>query len=328
MLVVNSEISEQAPANTALTPVAQVESSSAADLDRALAALYGDVALSTRRIYGNDAYHFSAWLAGQRLALATIDYEGLSQYRMYLADRYSKPTAARMLVVARRLLEVAVILKFRPDNPAAHLKGFKGSSAHETTHRALTREEARRLLAAIDQTTDKGKRDYALILLLLRTGIRRAEAASLTLADIGTDQGHNIITIQHGKGDKRRQAKLPVDVLRAINLYLEATGRLEVRKDAPLFVSFIKGDKPRTPDTALGGKDIERIVEGYARQCDLPGLSPHGLRASFVTLTLEGGARLQQVQYAAGHADPRTTERYQKRKLNLDDNAVDYLKIN
>lgn len=38
-----------------------------------------------------------------------------------------------------------------------------------------------------------------------------------------------------------------------------------------------------------------------------------------------GGAKLQQVQYAAGHADPRTTERYQKRKINLDNNAVDYL---
>jgi len=51
------------------------------------------------------------------------------------------------------------------------------------------------------------------------------------------------------------------------------------------------------------------------------------LRASFVTLALEGGARLQQVQYAAGHADPRTTERYQKRKQNLQDNAVDYLDL-
>lgn len=42
---------------------------------------------------------------------------------------------------------------------------------------------------------------------------------------------------------------------------------------------------------------------------------------------IEGGAQLHQVQYAARHADPRTTERYQKRKLNLDDNAVDYIHL-
>jgi hypothetical protein len=57
---------------------------------------------------------------------------------------------------------------------------------------------------------------------------------------------------------------------------------------------------------------------------DLP---PHCLRSSFITLTSEGGTRLDQVQYAACHANPCTTLRYRKRKSNLDDNAVDYLKL-
>jgi hypothetical protein len=46
-----------------------------------------------------------------------------------------------------------------------------------------------------------------------------------------------------------------------------------------------------------------------------------------VTLALEGGAKLDQVQYAVGHSDPRTTERYQKRKLNLDRHAVDFIQL-
>ena len=54
---------------------------------------------------------------------------------------------------------------------------------------------------------------------------------------------------------------------------------------------------------------------------------PHGLRATFVTLALEGGAPLHLVQRAAGHADPRTTERYWRRKEGLDDNAVDYIRL-
>ena len=93
---------------------------------------------------------------------------------------------------------------------------------------------------------------------------------------------------------------------------------------APLFVRFRKGDRPT--QLALSDDGIEGIVKDRATAVGIH-LTPHGLRASFITLTLEGGAKLQQVQYAAGHADPRTTERYQKRKINLDDNAVDYLRL-
>jgi integrase len=57
------------------------------------------------------------------------------------------------------------------------------------------------------------------------------------------------------------------------------------------------------------------------------GVDPHALRATFVTLALEGGAALHLVQRAAGHADPRTTERYWRRKDALDDNAVDCIKL-
>jgi integrase len=54
-------------------------------------------------------------------------------------------------------------------------------------------------------------------------------------------------------------------------------------------------------------------------------LTPHGLRATFITLALEHHATLEQTQYAARHRDPRMTERYRKRKFNLDNNAVDKL---
>jgi integrase len=100
--------------------------------------------------------------------------------------------------------------------------------------------------------------------------------------------------------------------------------RHQISLDDPLFVSFRRGDHPtRKP---MGDKAIETVVKTYAAPLGLP-LTPHGLRATFITLALENNAKLQQVQYAAGHRDPRTTERYQGRKLNLDDNAVDYVKL-
>jgi integrase len=92
-----------------------------------------------------------------------------------------------------------------------------------------------------------------------------------------------------------------------------------------LFASFQAGDKP--VEEPLGVKGLEYLVKGYGKKLGGSKLTPHGLRATFVTLALEGGAKLHQVQYSAGHADPRTTERYQKRKLNLDDAATDYIKL-
>lgn len=166
------------------------------------------------------------------------------------------------------------------------------------------------------------------MLLLIRTGLRRSECAGLELGDLGQELGHNVMTLRHTKGDKRRKVKVPVDVMRAIENYLEACGRRDekaaLHPQAPLFIQFLKGDKP----TALAISDqlIARVVEGYAKTVGLK-LSPHSLRATFVTLALEGGARLDQVQYAVGHADPRTTERYQKRKLNLDRHAVDFVQL-
>lgn len=295
------------------------------DLERITNVLVKNVAASSQRIYQTDALQLARWLVERGVSVAEVNYEMMSEYRAHLAAKYASPTAARKLTVARRMLEVAVLLGIRPDNPAQQVKAFGGSSDNETPHRALTRNEAKELLAVIDPSTSKGKRDFALVMLLLRTGMRRAEAAALRLGDLKLEQGHNTAIIRQGKGNKRRKAKLPVDVMRAISQYLEAIGRKETEAEAPLFVRFAKSDKPKL--TGLDGQDIERIVRGYALKAGLEGLSPHGLRASFVTLTLEGGAKLEQVQYAAGHADPRTTERYQKRKFNLDDNATDYLRL-
>ncbi len=301
-------------------------------LEATFHALAGQLAASSRRQYQSDAKHFALWLSQRNLTLANISRDAMIEYRSYLADAYPvAATASRLLVVAKRLLDEAVKRGVLAANPASDIKGFRSGGDNETTHTALTKAQTKALLTSVDRTTNMGKRDYALLMVLVYTGMRRAECTGLTLGDLREEQGYHVAVIRHGKGNKRRVVKLPVPVRKAIDEWLavlSATPQISTSTATPLFIQFRKGDNLDKQLRSLSTNAIENIVKYYANAADLPvHLSPHGLRASFVTLSLEGGARLQQVQYAVGHADPRTTERYQRRKLNLEDHASDYLHL-
>lgn len=285
--------------------------------------LAGQLAPSSQRLYRADATHFVNWLKERERNIFTLIRSDFVQYRAHLGDKYSKATAARMLTVARRLLDEAVNRGDLVANPAKTVKGWKAGE-NESTHRALEMGELRQLLKAFDLSTARGKRDLAIISLLVRTGMRRAECAALTIGDLKPERGHYTAIIRHGKGDRRRVVKIPEEVMAQVNSYLEAAGRKEAGPGWPLFIQFDKGDHP--VEASLTEKTIERVVASAAGRAGIGKLTPHDLRATFITLTLEGGAKLHQVQYAAGHVNPMTTERYQRRKLNLEDNASDYLK--
>ncbi len=217
------------------------------------------------------------------------------------------------------------------DDPAAGLRSIRGRDDRDGG--ALTRGQARDVLDAIAGDLRRSshrllaQRDLAVVSLLVRTGIRRSELTGLRVSSVGMALGHHILSIT-GKGNVVRTVKVPPDVSRLIEIWLVASKEVgvELTGDDPLFVEVrkgghIPGDRPRSD------RAIYAIVERRLRAAGVERLGPHGMRATFVTLALEGGAPLHLVQRAAGHADPRTTERYWRRKDGLDDNAVDYLKL-
>jgi len=317
----------------------------------------GQVAPSSKQSYTFSAITFHTWLLDHHFTLETVDRSGMIAYRDFLAAQHAKATAARKWSVACQLLRECQALQQRDDYPAANLRGFTVDDA--SPHIALSHTEARDLLAAIDTTTLKGKRDYTMMYLLLRTGIRRAECAALNLNDFVREQGHTIMTIRHGKGDQRRKVKVPVDVFRTIEEYINALRQYHVvtmeRKlaeleqetslddetkdakrqairqhhtlsvDAPLFVGFDRGQHPTLE--RLTTKTIERIVAVCGNAIGHPELTPHDLRTTFNTLSKKGGATLEQRQHTMGHKRPETTQRYDRDKDNLDDSAVDYIKL-
>ena len=317
----------------------------------------GQVAPSSKKSYTFSAVTFHAWLLDHQCTLETVDRSGMIAYKDFLAGQHAKATAARKWTVACQLLRECQALKQRDDYPAVNLRGFKVDDT--SPHIALSHKEASDLLVAINTTTLKGKRDYTMMRLLIRTGIRRAECAALNLDDFTREQGHTIMTVRHGKGDQRRKVKVPVEVFRSIEEYIDALRQYhtkmierklanvegepdlddEMREDkrqairqqhtlsayAPLFIGFDRGQHPT--QERLTTKTIERIVATCGKAIDHPDLTPHDLRTTFNTLSKKGGATLEQRQYTMGHKRPETTQRYDRDKDNLDDSAVDYIKV-
>jgi integrase/recombinase XerD len=286
-------------------------------LDQTIIDIAGQLAPSSKRIYLNDVKYFAEWIQQQGITPDTMSRSDMIAYRVYLAEsKYAKTTKQRMFSIACKLMRERKRAGNIAEDVTLDVRGFRTNS-DETTHTALSKAEAKDMLESIDRSTKQGKRDYALILMLMKTGMRRAELVSLNRSDVKIMDGHHVAVIEHGKGDKKRVVKLRVDVYRALQEYLQARGQ----EGEALFVSFRRGDHPTS--NRMTDKAVELLVKKYAPAGTE--LTPHGLRATFATLALEAEASLHQVQYALGHKDPRTTERYQRRKLNLDNNAVDVL---
>src|SRR5450755_109928 len=305
-------------------PPATLEHSSLhAEMLQPWANVIGQVDTSSKRIYTISARAFNQWLLEQGYTLLTIGRSGMIAYHNFLAETYSNATAARMWSVARNLLQECLALQLRGDDPTFKLKSFKVDD--ESPHIALSRDQASDMLAAIDTSKLKGLRDYALIALLVRTGIRRAECAALNIGDFGREQGHTVMTIHHGKGNKRRKIKVPVDVFRTLEAYITATGRAFTSLADPLFIGFDRGQHPTAE--RISTRTIERAAIACGKLIGIEHLTPHDLRTTFNTLSKKGGATLEQRQHTMGHKRPETTQRYDKDKDNLDDSAVDYIRL-
>jgi site-specific recombinase XerD len=286
----------------------------------------------TRRAYEGDLTTYARWLGEQGLRWDEVSVDDLERYRAWLSDAYARTTANRRLTVVRTLYGEAVRRHLLAEDPSDRLRGVRGRD--ERDGGALTRSEARDVLRLVarDVATPSlqliARRDLALLMILIRTGLRRFEVVALRVGDLSTSQGHYIATVRAGKGNVTRTIKLPPDVHRTIEEWLGAASAagLELRPSDPLFVQVRKGGQ-LVGREALSDRAVHRVVGRRLGAAGLPHLGPHALRATFVTLALEGGAPLHVVQRAAGHADPRTTERYWRRKDNLDDNAVDYIHL-
>ena len=225
-------------------------------------------------------------------------------YKRYLMDRHTACTVSTYLTAVKGLFTYLEAERICP-NVANGIKGAK----HQTGFRkdALTVDQTRKVLSLIDRTTEEGLRDYALVNLLVRTGLRTVEAQRANIEDIRQEGGEALLYIQ-GKGRDSKDAFviLTASTLDPIREYLRARGKALATE--PLFTSL--SDKNR--GGRLTTHSISRIVKNALRGAgiDSDRLTAHSLRHTAVTFSLLGGASVQEAQLMARHGSVNTTMIY------------------
>lgn len=168
--------------------------------------------------------------------------------------------------------------------------------------RALERDQLRRLLAACDRATVTGRRDFAILALLVRLGLRAGEVAELRLDDVDWRAGELVVV---GKGRRAERLPLPVDVGEALTAYL-VDGRPATAQDRCLF------QRVKAPHCGLTTGGITQVVVAAAERADLGQIHAHRLRHTAATEMLRAGAPLAEIGQLLRHRTPLTTAIYAK----------------
>lgn len=177
----------------------------------------------------------------------------------------------------------------------------------------LPREQAKRILAGPNKRTVVGKRDYLVLMLMLRCGLRRAEIAHLEMKVVREEQDRWVLANLRGKGKRVRTLPLPGVVKNAWDSWVDAAG-------------IESGYVVRAIDrhghvwgVGVTEDTIWRIVGRYAQQALGKHVAPHDLRRTFGRLCYELTKDLREIQQLYGHSSVMTTERY----LGVEQNLVD-----
>lgn len=168
--------------------------------------------------------------------------------------------------------------------------------------RALEPGQVRSLLASCERRTTVGRRDYAVLALLARLGLRAGEVAGLRLDDLDWRAGEIVV---RGKGDRHERLPLPADVGEAVVGYLRL-GRPISAEGRTAFVRVLAPHRGLTPSA------VSMIVSGAARRAGLPPIHAHRLRHAAASEMLRAGAPLSEIGQVLRHRRALTTAIYAK----------------
>ena len=259
------------------------------------------------------------------LYLAHCQSRGQDPYAVrsaHIEDYLAVLGAAGLAEASRALALAAIAAYYRravheraiDQDPCTIVERPKPAASEQNQARALSRAQAAQLLAA---ARARSTLHELLVCLLFFNGLRVSEAAAADVEDLAEHQGHRVLAIR-GKGNTEKNHRVPLNAptIAALDRWLHERARIAAGADTgPLLLSPTTR-RPLTRQAIYG--QINRL----ARSAGLGELTPHGLRATMVTLALGAGMPLRDVQDSARHADPRTTRRYDRDRHSLNRHAA------
>lgn len=281
--------------------------------DRNPAAVYlASLAASGRRTQLRALNNVAELLSGgamdaQTLPWWQLEYQHLQALRTHMVeDGYAPATINKHLSAVRRVLEDAWRLGLIDGEQRARVTDVKRVTDQRLpAGRSLEPGEVQALFrACAEDERPNGVRDAALFALLYGGGLRRSELVALDLEDYDRDTGALVV---HGKGRKERFVYATNGGRDALEAWIEVRGT----EPGPLLLPVDKGGNVH--HRRLTDQAILYVCRRRAADAGVKAFTPHDLRRTFVGDLLDGGADLAMVQRLAGHAQPTTTSRYDRR---------------
>lgn len=267
---------------------------------------------NTTEAYARDIATYFAWCDHHGLDVFTVFAPDVERYAEHLTTSPGRAKRLARSTVARMLTSVSSFYAYagrhthgRIGNPVALIDRPRPDTASPTL--ALSRAEADALRAEAQR---RDPRSYALVQLLLGTGLRVSEVCRANTSDITTDGDYDVLLVTR-KGGKRGRVRLPAAAVRALRVYLGD-------RCGPLFL-LDNGNR-------MTRRMVDYHLSTMARSAGITKrISPHSLRHTAVTLALNAGASLRDVQVQMNHARSDTTARYDRERRELDNAAADAL---
>lgn len=280
----------------------------------------------TQRAYLHAVKSFLEWAekhgAGE---LSQIAPWHVGQYFTDIAKSTSIATRNLRLSALRHFFDAQVTRHAIVLNPALSVRGERFSVLEGRTPE-IPIPDARKLLASVDTSHVIGLRDRAILAVLVYTGSRAGAAAKLKCGDFYQTGGQWMLHFNE-KGGKSREIPVRNDLKDIIAAYTDAAGLTTASKDTPLFQSALKKQR-RLSGRAIHVNDICRMMKRRLKDSEMPlSYSPHSFRVTTITDLLEQNVPREDVQHLAGHADPRTTNLYDRRERKVKKNIVDKISV-
>lgn len=258
-----------------------------------------DATPRTVQTYTGNIRQFIKWTAQN--GISRPDRQDILAYREELRQRCKPSTVQNYITALRLFFKWTAQADVYPDI-ADHIKGAKLDESHKKDY--LNAGQIKDILDAIDTQTAKGKRDYAILALMVTGGLRDVEVSRANIEDLMQQGGSTVLYLQ-GKGREERTefVKIVPEVERPLREYLRT--RKTAKGKQPLFSSLSNNSKGQrlTPKSISTIVKARLISAGY----NSDRLTAHSLRHTAVTLSLMGGLPLEEVQQFARHKNISTT---------------------